>query len=98
MIADPSGARVGETVPQVAGHGVPFCASDQLSCPAVESDVTLPLNCWVTFNGMSALTGVTSTVIPATVMVAEPCTDGALTELAVRVTVRSARTGLAGAV
>jgi hypothetical protein len=98
VVGDPSAAGVGDTLPQAAAHGIPFCASDQLSWPAAESYVTLPVNSWVAFNGIIALTGVTPTVIARTLTVAETCTAGALTEFTVRVTVRSVGIGPAGAV
>ena len=57
-----------------------------------------PVNCCEAFNGTRAVTGVTATVFGGTLTLAEPATEGVLTELAATVTVKAAGGGLAGAV
>src|SRR6266404_480110 len=72
VIAPPFAVMAGAMVPQAVRHAVPFCMSCQAMLFAVGSNPTAPTNCWATFKGTSALTGVIDTATARTPMLALP--------------------------
>jgi hypothetical protein len=64
----------------------------------VGSLLSMAVNCWVAFTGMSALVGVTETVIALTITCAKFDAPVLNTEVAVMVTARSSAGGVLGAV
>src|SRR5690348_11756641 len=90
VVGAPLAVVAGLTVPHVGAQLAPFCVSVQLTPAFVGSFLTVVVNCWVALIGMIPLTGETvCTTMAGTVTVAAADFVVSVTDVAVRVTVRS---------
>ncbi len=98
MVAAPLAVVEGETEPQAGAQAAPFCVGVQVTPFEAGSLVTIAVKLWVTFSGMSALTGATDVVTAPTVTSAMLDAPVLNTDVAVMATFKSLAGGVAGAV
>ena len=96
-MAVPLAVVAGLIVPQAGAHAVPFCVRVQETPLLLESFVTVAVNCWVVATMTLAVVGEIETPVPRIVTVAAADSVGAVTDVAITVTVGFAGT-VAGAV
>jgi hypothetical protein len=98
VVSAPLAVLVGETVPQVGEHAVPFWVRVHVTPALLLSLLTVAVNCSVVLICKLAVVGETEIVMAGTLIVAAIDLVGSATEVAVTVTARSLAGDVTGAV